>query len=58
MLPFTNPILRPLFLSVPFELEEAVQLDGSERFRTFTHVIFPLARNGVSVVAVLVFIDS
>lgn len=58
VLPYSILILRPFFLSVPFELEEAAQVDGAGRLRTFARVVFPLVRNGASVVAVLVFISS
>ncbi|WAH99164.1 carbohydrate ABC transporter permease [Arthrobacter sp. MMS18-M83] len=57
-LPYAILILRPFFLAVPGEVEEAAQVDGAGPFRSFTTVVFPLARNGVSLVTVLLFIGA
>ncbi|MEV0290330.1 carbohydrate ABC transporter permease [Kribbella sp. NPDC050820] len=57
-LPFAVLLMRPFFLSVPQEVDEAAQLDGAGEWRTFLSVCLPLARNGVSVVSVLVFIGA
>ncbi len=57
-LPYAVLILRPFFLSVPYEVEEAAFVDGAGRFRSFALVVFPLVRNGVSLVAVLLFIAA
>ncbi len=54
MLPFAVILLRPFFLGVPVEIEEAAAVDGAGRLRTFLQVSLPLARNGVLVVAVLI----
>lgn len=57
-LPFAILIVRPFFLSVPYEVEEAAYVDGAGRIRTLIQIVFPLVRNGCSVVAVLLFISS
>lgn len=56
--PYAILILRPFFLSVPKEIEEAAQVDGAGRFRTFAQIVFPLARNGVSLIGILIFIAA
>ncbi len=57
-LPYAILILRPFFLAIPGEVEEAAQVDGAGPFRSFATVVFPLARNGVSLVTVLLFIGG
>jgi len=58
VLPYGILILRPFVLSVPVEVEEAAQIDGAGRLRTFALIVFPLMRNGVSLLAVLLFIGE
>lgn len=53
--PFAIMLLRPFFMSVPIELEEASSIDGARALRTFWSVVLPVARNGVFTVATLVF---
>ncbi|WP_255953263.1 carbohydrate ABC transporter permease [Streptomyces odontomachi] len=57
-IPFAVLLLRPFFLSVPPELEEAALVDGASLPRMFFSVIVPMARNGVVTVAVMVFMIS
>jgi multiple sugar transport system permease protein len=57
-LPYAVLILRPFYLSVPAEVEEAAYVDGAGQFRTFAQVVFPLVRNGVSLIGVLLFIGA
>jgi multiple sugar transport system permease protein len=57
-LPYAVLILRPFYLSVPIEVEEAALVDGAGPFRAFGQVVFPLVRNGVSLIAVLLFIGA
>ncbi|WP_426518846.1 carbohydrate ABC transporter permease [Diaminobutyricibacter sp. McL0618] len=56
--PYAILILRPFFLSIPHEVEEAAQVDGTGPFRIFGLIIFPLVRNGVSLIGVLIFIGA
>jgi len=58
VLPYATLILRPFYLSIPDEVEEAAYIDGAGRFRTFAVIVFPLVRNGVSLVGVLLFIGA
>jgi multiple sugar transport system permease protein len=53
--PFAIMLLRPFFMSVPVQLEEAAAIDGANALRTFWSVVLPVARNGVFTVATLVF---
>ncbi|NUR84332.1 MAG: carbohydrate ABC transporter permease [Nonomuraea sp.] len=52
-LPFSVFVLIGYFRSLPGELEEAAALDGATPFRTFWRIMVPLARPGITTVAVL-----
>lgn len=56
LLPFTIVLLRPFFVSVPQELEEAAAMDGASRLGAFVRIVLPVVRNGVMTVGTLVFI--
>lgn len=58
VLPFAVLLLRPFFLSVPREIEEAAEVDGAGEFRSFVRVVLPVVRNGLSLIGVLLFIGS
>lgn len=45
-IPFVVLVLRPIFGSLPKELEEAARIDGCNRFSAFVRVILPISRNG------------
>jgi multiple sugar transport system permease protein len=49
-------LLRQFFMSIPRELDEAARLDGCGHAGIFRHVIVPLARPGLAVVALLQFL--
>ena len=57
---FTLPLaiytLSAFFREIPWELEQAAQIDGATPFQAFTKVIVPLAAPGVFTAAILVFI--
>src|SRR3954451_661630 len=59
-MPFTLPLaiytLSAFFREIPWELEQAAQVDGATPFQAFTKVIAPLAAPGVFTTAILVFI--
>ena len=57
-LPFYVVICRASFAGVPRELEEAALVDGHSRLMAFLRIAVPLARNGILVAAVLVFLQS
>ncbi|HWJ41845.1 MAG TPA: carbohydrate ABC transporter permease, partial [Solirubrobacterales bacterium] len=49
-------VLVAFFREIPWELEQAAQVDGATPFQAFTRVIVPLAAPGVFTAAILVFI--
>jgi multiple sugar transport system permease protein len=57
---FTLPLaiytLSAFFREIPFELEQAAQMDGATPFQAFRQVIVPLAAPGTFTAAILVFI--
>ncbi|UVC07253.1 carbohydrate ABC transporter permease [Rhizobium sp. TH2] len=57
-MPFFVVLVRATFMSVPIELEEAALVDGNSRFGAFFHIALPLARNGILVSAILIFMQA
>jgi multiple sugar transport system permease protein len=55
---FSIFLLRQFFLGIPRSLDEASRLDGCSHFGTFFHIILPLARPALVVVALLQFIAT
>jgi multiple sugar transport system permease protein len=55
---FSIFLLRQFFMGIPRELDEAARLDGCSHWGTFRHVILPLARPALVVVALLQFIGT
>ncbi|WP_233243701.1 MULTISPECIES: carbohydrate ABC transporter permease [Solirubrobacterales] len=55
-LPLAIYILVAFFREIPFDLEEAAQVDGATPFQAFRKVIVPLAAPGMFTAAILVFI--
>ena len=57
---FTLPLaiytLSAFFREIPWELEQAAQVDGATPFQAFRKIIVPLAAPGVFTTAILVFI--
>lgn len=57
-MPFFVILVRATFMSVPMELEEAALIDGSSRIGAFFNIVLPLARNGILVSAILIFMQA
>jgi multiple sugar transport system permease protein len=57
-MPFFVILVRATFMSVPRELEEAALIDGNSRIGAFFFIVLPLARNGVMVCGVLIFLSA
>jgi multiple sugar transport system permease protein len=57
-LPLSIWILTSFFRQIPVELYQAGRVDGCGPLRAFRSVILPLARPGLAVAALLVFIFS
>jgi len=55
-LPLAIYVLVAFFREIPWELEQAAQVDGATPLQAFTKVIVPLAAPGVFTAAILVFI--
>jgi multiple sugar transport system permease protein len=55
-LPLAIYIMVAFFREIPWDLEEAAQVDGATPFQAFRRVILPLAAPGVFTAAILVFI--
>jgi multiple sugar transport system permease protein len=57
---FTLPLaiytMSAFFREIPWELEQAAQVDGATQFQAFRKIIVPLAAPGIFTTAILVFI--
>ncbi|QKK08021.1 MAG: carbohydrate ABC transporter permease [Planctomycetota bacterium] len=49
-------LLRQFYMTIPREIDEAARIDGCSHWSTFVHVILPLSRPALAVVALLQFI--
>jgi len=58
VLPFYVVLSRAAFMQVPRELEEAALVDGNSRVGAFFSINVPLARNGILVAGLLIFLQS
>ncbi|MFW5782034.1 MAG: carbohydrate ABC transporter permease [Candidatus Muiribacteriaceae bacterium] len=58
VLPYVGWILVGTFEAIPRSLEEASFVDGASRIRTLANIIFPLSLPGISVAAMLVWLES
>jgi raffinose/stachyose/melibiose transport system permease protein len=57
-LPLSVLILRNFFLGIPREIEDASYVDGATPLEFFWRILLPLARPGLSAVAVLTMVTS
>ncbi len=57
-LAFALVILRPLFLQVPHELEEASFVDGATPFQAFWRIVLPMMRTPLLVVGAICFAQA
>jgi multiple sugar transport system permease protein len=56
--PFSVWILQSYFKAMPAELEDAAMIDGCSRWQTVRLIILPLARPGLTCVAILSFMAA
>jgi ABC-type glycerol-3-phosphate transport system permease component len=49
-------VMRSFFFTVPTEILEAARIDGCSEFGTFWRVALPLARGGLTVIAIFYFV--
>jgi multiple sugar transport system permease protein len=52
-LPLVVWLMRGFFEDLPAELEESAWIDGASRYRTFWHIVLPLARPGLVAASIL-----
>ena len=57
-LPFVIWLMRGFFMEIPLSLEEAAWIDGCSRWQAMVRVVLPLARPGLAVTSIFVFIAS
>jgi len=57
-IPLATLMLRSFFDGIPFELEEAAKIDGATRLRTFISVVVPIARPGLTSVAIYTYLST
>lgn len=55
-IPFCIITMRPYFLDIPSELQDAALIDGCGRFKTFTKVMVPISYPGIVVSAAFTFL--
>jgi multiple sugar transport system permease protein len=56
LLPFCTLLLRPFFLAIPVEIEEAATVDGASAWRIFARIALPLALNGTATAGTIIFL--
>jgi len=54
-IPFSVLMLRPFFMDIPKELEEAAAIDGCGRIQTFVKIIMPVSLSSVAVCLAISF---
>jgi multiple sugar transport system permease protein len=57
-IPYVVWIMEGFIEQVPLEVEEAARLDGASLARIITRIVLPLTRSGLTVAAVLCFVQS
>lgn len=55
---FSTFLLRQFFMTIPYDLTEAAKIDGAGHFLTFSRVILPLAKPGLTTLVLVSFIWS
>jgi putative chitobiose transport system permease protein len=56
--PFSVFLLRQYLKEIPSDLEDSALIDGCSRYSLFVRIITPLSRNGIAIIAILVFIGT
>jgi len=57
-LAFTTFLLRGFFAGVPRELDDAMLIDGANRWHIYWHLMLPLARPALATAAIFTFLGS
>jgi multiple sugar transport system permease protein len=50
--------MRQFFETIPYELEEAAEIDGATKFQTFFQIVLPLAKPAIATLVVIQFLGS
>lgn len=58
LLPLSIWMLKIFFDTIPLEIEESAQIDGSSYFKILLRIIMPLSSPGIAVVAIFCFVNS
>lgn len=56
--PYAVWLLIGFFQTVPLEIEEAAKVDGANKLKIFTSVVFPIVSPGIVAVAIYTFINA
>ena len=54
---FSILLMRNYYLSIPYELSEAAQMDGASHFRIFFTIYLPLAKSGLATITLFEFVS-
>lgn len=57
-LPFSIWMTKGFFDTIPYDIEEAAQIDGCNQFSGFLRVVLPISMPGVSTVGIFTFINA
>ena len=57
-IPFMAWMLVSTFTAIPYDLEEAAMIDGASKIRVVWSVVLPLAKQGIAVSAMYVFLNA
>jgi arabinogalactan oligomer/maltooligosaccharide transport system permease protein len=55
---FNTWLMKAYFDTVPYDLDESALVDGATHFQAFRHVVLPLVRPVLAVIAILTFIGT
>lgn len=48
-------VMRQFFMSIPYDLDEAATLDGANRLQVLWHIILPLSKSAMAMIAIFTF---
>jgi len=48
-------VMRQFFMSIPYDLDEAATLDGASRLQVLWHIILPLSKSALAMIAIFTF---
>jgi multiple sugar transport system permease protein len=57
-IPFVVVTLRPYFMSIPKELDDAARIDGCNAFTAFILIMIPIIRSGIITIIVIAFLHG